>query len=86
MINPGVYGKSIGSNFDYRSNLYNNEPGFFFPGAGVRQQHSIPEVDILPLGAPEWLERSWKVTAARLSRHVSNAESSRRLAGLAWST
>jgi phosphatidylserine/phosphatidylglycerophosphate/cardiolipin synthase-like enzyme len=59
-----IYGNSGGfvgtSNFDYRSNLYNNELGFFFLGEGVRQEL----VDVFEWlkstsyrwGSPEWLE------------------------------
>lgn len=53
------------SNFDYRSNLYNNELGFFFVGEGVRQEL----VDVFEYlkststrwGTPEWLAMRRKV-------------------------
>jgi phosphatidylserine/phosphatidylglycerophosphate/cardiolipin synthase-like enzyme len=59
-----IYGNSGGfvgtSNFDYRSNLYNNELGFFFLGEGVRNE--LDEVfqwlkdTSYRWGTPEWLE------------------------------
>ena len=64
-----IYGNSGGfvgtSNFDYRSNLYNNELGFFFLGEGVRQE-LIDVFDHLKStsyrwGTPEWLEMRRKV-------------------------
>ena len=62
----GETGGFVGtSNFDYRSNLYNNELGFFFVGEGVRQEL----VDVFEYlkstssrwGTPEWLEMRRKV-------------------------
>jgi phosphatidylserine/phosphatidylglycerophosphate/cardiolipin synthase-like enzyme len=59
-----IYGNTGGfvgtSNFDYRSNLYNNELGFFFVGEGIRQELA----DVFEWlkstscrwGTPEWLE------------------------------
>ena len=62
----GVSGGFVGtSNFDYRSNLYNNELGFFFAGEGVRRK--LEEVfDYLKStsyrwGTPEWLAMRRKV-------------------------
>lgn len=64
-----IYGNSGGfvgtSNFDYRSNLYNNELGFFFLGEGVRQEL----IDVFEWlkstsyrwGSPEWLEMRKKI-------------------------
>lgn len=64
-----IYGNNGGfvgtSNFDYRSNLYNNELGFFFVGDGVRQE--LDEVfewlkgTSYRWGTPEWLEMRKKV-------------------------
>ncbi|MBT8128132.1 MAG: phospholipase, partial [Gammaproteobacteria bacterium] len=64
-----IFGESGGfvgtSNFDYRSNLYNNELGFFFVGEGVRQE-LVDVFDYLKStstrwGTPEWLEMRRKV-------------------------
>ena len=64
-----IYGNEGGfvgtSNFDYRSNLYNNELGFFFVGDEVRNE--LDEVfqylksTSLRWGTPEWLEMRKKV-------------------------
>ena len=64
-----IYGETGGfvgtSNFDYRSNLYNNELGFFFLGDGVRQE--LDDVfqwlksTSYRWGTPEWLEMRRKV-------------------------
>ena len=48
------------SNFDYRSNLYNNEMGFFYQGDALRDD-LIEAFDLLKStslrwGSPEWLE------------------------------
>ena len=64
-----IFGDSAGfvgtSNFDYRSNLYNNELGFFFVGEGVRQE-LIDVFEYLKStstrwGTPEWLEMRRKL-------------------------
>jgi phosphatidylserine/phosphatidylglycerophosphate/cardiolipin synthase-like enzyme len=59
-----IVGENVGfigtSNFDYRSNLYNNEMGFFYQDAGMRNDL----VEIFELlkstsyrwGTPEWLQ------------------------------
>ena len=64
-----IYGNTGGfvgtSNFDYRSNLYNNELGFFFHGGEVRDD--LEEVfewlkaTSYRWGTPEWLEMRRKV-------------------------
>jgi len=64
-----IYGEQGGfvgtSNFDYRSNLYNNELGFFFHGNEVRDE--LAEVfewlkaTSYRWGTPEWLEMRKKV-------------------------
>ena len=64
-----IFGNSGGfvgtSNFDYRSNLYNNELGFFFFGEGVRQELIDVFEDLKSTsyrwGTPEWLEMRRKV-------------------------
>jgi len=71
-----IIGDKIGflgtSNFDYRSNLYNNEMGFFFISEGVRQ-------DLLDVfkglkatsyrwGTPEWLEMRKKLMESDSSK------------------
>ncbi len=59
-----IVGDNLGfigtSNFDYRSNLYNNEMGFFYQSDGARQEF----VDVFNelkatsyrWGTPEWLQ------------------------------
>jgi phosphatidylserine/phosphatidylglycerophosphate/cardiolipin synthase-like enzyme len=71
-----IYGNTGGfvgtSNFDYRSNLYNNEMGFFFVGEGVHQEL----VDVFEYlkstsyrwGTPEWLEMRRKVMESGSSK------------------
>ncbi len=71
-----IYGESGGfvgtSNFDYRSNLYNNELGFFFLGAGVRQQlddvFEYLKSTSYRWGTPEWLEMRRKVMESDSSK------------------
>jgi putative cardiolipin synthase len=68
-----ILGESIGfigtSNFDYRSNLYNNEMGFFFRDPGLRN-------DLLEIfewfkatsyrwGTPEWLQMRKELMASK---------------------
>ena len=71
-----IYGETGGfvgtSNFDYRSNLYNNELGFFFVGEDLRQEL----VDVFEWlkstsyrwGTPEWLEMRRKVMESDSSK------------------
>lgn len=64
-----IYGNTGGfvgtSNFDYRSNLYNNELGFFFIGDGVRDELADAfdqlKATSYRWGTPEWLEMRRKV-------------------------
>ena len=64
-----IYGNAVGfvgtSNFDYRSNLYNNELGFFFQGDEVRDELADVfeqlKVTSYRWGSPEWLEMRKKV-------------------------
>ena len=53
------------SNFDYRSNLYNNELGFFFLGQEIRDElddvFQYLQSTSLRWGTPEWLEMRKKV-------------------------
>jgi len=56
------------SNFDYRSNLYNNEMGFFFENSGLRQD-VIDIFDSLKAtayrwGSPEWLQMRKELMAS----------------------
>jgi phosphatidylserine/phosphatidylglycerophosphate/cardiolipin synthase-like enzyme len=69
----GETGGFVGtSNFDYRSNLYNNELGFFFLGEGVRRE--LAEVfeylksTSYRWGTPEWLEMRRKVMESDSSK------------------
>ena len=63
------YGDNVGfvgtSNFDYRSNLYNNELGFFFLGDEVRGELADVFEQLKATsyrwGTPEWLEMRRKV-------------------------
>jgi len=64
----GDHGGFIGtSNFDYRSNLYNNEMGFFFRGQGLRDElvahYEWLRRTALRWGSPEWLEMRRKLMA-----------------------
>ncbi len=71
-----IYGKIGGfvgtSNFDYRSNLYNNELGFFFQGDEIRDE--LEEVfeqlkaTSYRWGSPEWLEMRRKVMQSDSSK------------------
>ena len=71
-----IYGENGGfvgtSNFDYRSNLYNNELGFFFISDGVRDE--LADVfDKLKArsyrwGTPEWLEMRKRVMQSDSSK------------------
>ncbi|MGB5277987.1 MAG: phospholipase D-like domain-containing protein [Gammaproteobacteria bacterium] len=71
-----IYGNTGGfvgtSNFDYRSNLYNNELGFFFLGEGVRKE--LDDVfqwlksTSYRWGTPEWLEMRRKVMESDSSK------------------
>ncbi len=65
----GDHGGFIGtSNFDYRSNLYNNEMGFFFRGQGLRDE-LVAHFEWLRRtstrwGSPEWLAMRRKLMAS----------------------
>lgn len=71
-----IFGETVGfvgtSNFDYRSNLYNNELGFFFLGEEVRKE--LAEVfeylksTSCRWGTPEWLEMRRKVMESDSSK------------------
>ena len=71
-----IYGEEGGfvgtSNFDYRSNLYNNEMGFFFLGEGI--QHELDDAfqwlksTSYRWGTPEWLEMRRKVMESDSSK------------------
>jgi phosphatidylserine/phosphatidylglycerophosphate/cardiolipin synthase-like enzyme len=69
-------GDSLGfvgtSNFDYRSNLYNNEMGFFFSGAKVRDELANVFEQLKATsyrwGSPEWLEMRKKVMESDSSK------------------
>jgi len=71
-----VYGKKGGfvgtSNFDYRSNLYNNELGFFFEGDEVRQDldEIFEQLKAVSYrwGTPEWLEMRKKIMESESSK------------------
>ena len=64
-----IFGNKVGfvgtSNFDYRSNLYNNELGYFFLGDGLRDELSEVFEQLKATsyrwGTPEWLEMRRKV-------------------------
>jgi putative cardiolipin synthase len=65
----GEKGGFVGtSNFDYRSNLYNNEMGFFFVGDGVENDlvtvfNELKATSYL-WGTPEWLEMREKLMSS----------------------
>ena len=71
-----IYGKTGGfvgtSNFDYRSNLYNNELGFFFLGDEVRDELADVFEQLKAIsyrwGSPEWLEMRRKVMESDSSK------------------
>lgn len=71
-----IYGNNGGfvgtSNFDYRSNLYNNELGFFFDGEEVRNELSDVFEQLKATsyrwGTPEWLEMRRKVMESNSSK------------------
>jgi len=71
-----IYGKGAGfvgtSNFDYRSNLYNNELGFFFLGDEVRDELADVFEQLKATsyrwGTPEWLEMRRKVMESDSSK------------------
>jgi len=69
----GETGGFVGtSNFDYRSNLYNNELGFFFLGEGVRKELTAVfeylKSTSYRWGTPEWLEMRRKVMESDSSK------------------
>lgn len=65
----GERGGFIGtSNFDYRSNLYNNEMGYFFRGRALRQD-LVDSFELLKAtsyrwGTPQWLQMRRELMAA----------------------
>ncbi len=71
-----IYGEKAGfvgtSNFDYRSNLYNNELGFFFLGDEVRDELADVFEQLKATsyrwGSPEWLEMRRKVMESDSSK------------------
>lgn len=71
-----IYGDDVGfvgtSNFDYRSNLYNNELGFFIQGDEVRDELSDVFEQLKATsyrwGTPEWLEMRKKVMESDSSK------------------
>lgn len=71
-----IYSDKVGfvgtSNFDYRSNLYNNELGFFFQGDEVRDELSDAFEQLKATsyrwGSPEWLEMRKKVMQSDSSK------------------
>jgi phosphatidylserine/phosphatidylglycerophosphate/cardiolipin synthase-like enzyme len=71
-----IYGEKAGfvgtSNFDYRSNLYNNELGFFFLGDEVRDELADVfeklKAKSYRWGTPEWLEMRRKVMESDSSK------------------
>ena len=71
-----IYGERGGfvgtSNFDYRSNLYNNELGFFFLGDEVRDElddvFEQLKATSYRWGTPEWLEMRRKVMESDSSK------------------
>jgi phosphatidylserine/phosphatidylglycerophosphate/cardiolipin synthase-like enzyme len=71
-----IYGDDVGfvgtSNFDYRSNLYNNELGFFIQGDEVRDELSDVFEQLKATsyrwGSPEWLEMRKKVMESDSSK------------------
>ena len=69
----GNVGGFVGtSNFDYRSNLYNNELGFFFHSEAVRQDLADVFEKLKAIsyrwGTPEWLEMRRKVMESDSSK------------------
>jgi len=67
--NAGFVGTS---NFDYRSNLYNNELGYFFVGDAIRDELSEVFEQLKATsyrwGTPEWLEMRRKVMESDSSK------------------
>ena len=71
-----IYGNAGGfvgtSNFDYRSNLYNNELGYFFVGDAVRDELAEVFEQLKAIsyrwGTPEWLEMRRKVMESDSSK------------------
>ena len=71
-----IYGEKAGfvgtSNFDYRSNLYNNELGFFFLGDEVRDELADVfeklKAKSYRWGTPKWLEMRRKVMESDSSK------------------
>ena len=74
------YGFVGTSNFDYRSNLYNNEMGFYYKSDGVRDQlldvFELLKSVSLRWGTPEWLEMR-KKTMESDSKKASPARKQR---------
>ncbi len=71
-----IYGDEVGfvgtSNFDYRSNLYNNEMGFFYKGSDVSNELASVFEQLKATsyrwGSPEWLEMRKKVMQSDSSK------------------
>ncbi|MEA3434314.1 MAG: phospholipase D-like domain-containing protein, partial [Campylobacterota bacterium] len=71
-----IFGNKVGfvgtSNFDYRSNLYNNELGYFFVGDAVRDELNEVFEQLKATsyrwGTPEWLEMRRKVMESDSSK------------------
>jgi len=71
-----IFGNNTGfvgtSNFDYRSNLYNNELGFFFEGDEIRNELADVFEQLKATsyrwGTPEWLEMRRKVMESDTSK------------------
>ncbi|MFD2231769.1 phospholipase D-like domain-containing protein [Alkalimarinus sediminis] len=71
-----IYGEEVGfvgtSNFDYRSNLYNNEMGFFYQGRNVSNDLATVFEQLKATsyrwGTPEWLEMRKKVMESDSSK------------------
>ncbi|MCK5359006.1 MAG: phospholipase, partial [Gammaproteobacteria bacterium] len=71
-----IVGENVGfigtSNFDYRSNLYNNELGFFFQGDEVRDELADVFEQLKATsyrwGSPEWLEMRKKIMESDSSK------------------
>jgi len=71
-----IIGETVGfigtSNFDYRSNLYNNEMGFFYQDDALRDElievFELLKATSLRWGTPEWLEMRRKTMESDSSK------------------